>query len=97
MTQAQLAKLFQAFTQADTATTKRFGGTGLGLAITKHFCVILGGDVTVESEPGKGSTFTITLPDRADAIAERRHSRRGSRMRRTGRRPSWSSTTTRRC
>lgn len=64
MTAAETAKLFQAFTQADTTTTKRFGGTGLGLAITKHFCDMLGGDIAVESEPGKGSTFTITLPDR---------------------------------
>jgi len=64
MTEAQLGQLFKAFSQADTTTTKRFGGTGLGLAITKHFCLILGGDVTVESEPGKGSSFTITLPDR---------------------------------
>ena len=69
MTQGQIAKLFQAFTQADTATTKRFGGTGLGLAITKHFCVILAGDISVESEPGKGSTFIITLPDRTNAIS----------------------------
>jgi signal transduction histidine kinase/CheY-like chemotaxis protein len=68
MTQEQMAKLFQAFSQADTTTTKRFGGTGLGLAITKHFCVTLGGDVGVESEPGKGSTFTITLPDRQAAV-----------------------------
>jgi signal transduction histidine kinase/DNA-binding response OmpR family regulator len=64
MSAAQIAKLFRAFTQADTTTTKRFGGTGLGLAITKHFCDMLGGSITVESEPGKGSTFTITLPDR---------------------------------
>jgi signal transduction histidine kinase/DNA-binding response OmpR family regulator len=64
MSAAETAKLFQAFTQADTATTKRFGGTGLGLAITKHFCDMLGGDIAVESEPGKGSIFTITLPDR---------------------------------
>jgi signal transduction histidine kinase/DNA-binding response OmpR family regulator len=69
MTPAQTAKLYQAFTQADTATTKRFGGTGLGLAITKHFCAILGGDISVESEPGKGSTFIITLPDRSNAVA----------------------------
>jgi CheY-like chemotaxis protein len=69
MTEGQIAKLFQAFTQADTATTKRFGGTGLGLAITKHFCDILGGDISVESEPGKGSTFIITLPDRTNAIS----------------------------
>ena len=70
MTPPQVAKLFQAFTQADTTTTKRFGGTGLGLAITKHFCVILGGDVTAESELGKGSTFTMTLPDRASPVVE---------------------------
>jgi PAS domain S-box-containing protein len=70
MTPTQVAKLFQAFIQADTTTTKQFGGTGLGLAITKHFCVVLGGDVTVESELGKGSCFTITLPDRASPIAE---------------------------
>lgn len=64
MSAEQTAKLFQAFTQADTTTTKRFGGSGLGLAITKHFCDMLGGSIAVESELGKGSTFTITLPDR---------------------------------
>src|SRR5262249_17272877 len=63
ITQEQLGRLFQAFSQVDASTTKRFGGTGLGLAITKHFCTMLGGDVTVESTPGKGSTFTIRLPD----------------------------------
>ena len=62
MTPAQLAKLFQPFTQADSSTTRLFGGTGLGLAITKRFCGLLGGDVSVRSEPGKGSVFTIALP-----------------------------------
>jgi len=67
MAPEQMSKLFQTFTQADTTTTKKFGGTGLGLAITKHFCVMLGGDVTVESKLGEGSTFTITLPDHGAA------------------------------
>src|ERR1019366_8786845 len=69
MTDEQLGRLFQAFSQADASTTKRFGGTGLGLAITKHFCTMLGGDVTVESTPGKGTTFIIRLPDQAVAPA----------------------------
>jgi adenylate cyclase len=72
MTRDQLSRLFEAFSQADATTTKRFGGTGLGLAITRHFCSMVGGDVTVESTPGKGSTFTISLPDQgiAPAVAE---------------------------
>jgi signal transduction histidine kinase/DNA-binding response OmpR family regulator/HAMP domain-containing protein len=69
MTAEQLGRLFQAFSQADASTTKRFGGTGLGLTITKHFCTMLGGDVTVESTPSKGSTFIITLPDQDAASA----------------------------
>jgi adenylate cyclase len=69
MTQEQLGRLFEAFSQADASTTKRFGGTGLGLAITKHFCTMLGGDVTVESTPGAGSTFIIRLPDQQVAAA----------------------------
>ena len=57
----QVNKLFSAFTQADTATTRNFGGTGLGLHLSKQIAQKLGGDITVESEFGKGSTFTITV------------------------------------
>jgi signal transduction histidine kinase len=62
MTPEQLGKLFQPFTQADVSTTRQYGGTGLGLTITKRFCQMMGGDITVTSEPGKGTTFTIKLP-----------------------------------
>ena len=62
MTPEQMGKLFQEFSQASSATASRYGGTGLGLAISRRFCQMMGGDITVESEPGRGSTFTIRLP-----------------------------------
>ncbi len=62
MTEEQLDKLFQRFTQADASTTRRFGGTGLGLSISKAFGVMLGGDLSVDSAPGQGSTFSLFLP-----------------------------------
>jgi signal transduction histidine kinase/CheY-like chemotaxis protein len=69
MTAEQMGKLFQEFSQASSRTASKYGGTGLGLAISRHFCRMMGGDITVESEPGKGSTFTIRLP-RIVQIAE---------------------------
>ena len=62
MTEDQVARLFNAFTQADATTARRFGGTGLGLAITRRMIQLLGGDVSARSESGKGSTFTLSLP-----------------------------------
>ncbi len=62
MSQAQLAKLFRDFTQGDASTTRKYGGTGLGLALSRRFCQMLGGDITVTSALGQGSTFTIVVP-----------------------------------
>ena len=74
MTPEQMGKLFQEFSQASSTTASKYGGTGLGLAISRRFCQMMGGDITVESEPGRGSTFTIRLPrivDVAKAVSNR--------------------------
>ena len=62
MTPQQLERVFEPFTQADTSTSRRFGGTGLGLTISRHLIRLLGGDITVDSTPGKGSRFVVTIP-----------------------------------
>jgi signal transduction histidine kinase len=62
MTPEQMAKLFEEFSQAEATTARQYGGTGLGLAITRKLCRMMGGDVTVTSEPGKGSVFIVRLP-----------------------------------
>ncbi len=62
MTPEQAAKLFEPFSQAEATTANKYGGTGLGLAISRHLCQMMGGEVTLESEAGAGSTFTVRLP-----------------------------------
>jgi signal transduction histidine kinase len=62
MTQEQIGKLFQEFSQTSSTTASKYGGTGLGLVISRRFCQMMGGDITVESEPARGSTFTIRVP-----------------------------------
>ena len=70
MTPEQMGKLFQEFSQASSTTASKYGGTGLGLVISRRFCQMMGGDITVESEPGRGSTFTIRLPRIVEVPAE---------------------------
>jgi CheY-like chemotaxis protein/anti-sigma regulatory factor (Ser/Thr protein kinase) len=69
MTAEQMSRLFEEFSQVDASTARQYGGTGLGLAITRRLCQMMGGDVTVASEPGKGSTFTVRLPFAAGRLA----------------------------
>ncbi len=80
MTPEQVDKLFQDFTQADTLTARKHGGTGLGLAISRRFCRMMGGEITVASAPGQGSTFEIRLPAEVEAAAAPERPRERARL-----------------
>jgi signal transduction histidine kinase len=69
ITPEQQGRLFQEFVQGDAATTQQYGGTGLGLVISRRFCRLMGGDISLESRPSEGSTFTIRLPVRIGAAS----------------------------
>ena len=79
MTEEQIGRLFQDFSQAEASTAKKYGGTGLGLALSRRLCRMMGGDITVTSAPGRGSTFTVRLPVEVDG---------GGRNGRAGARPA---------
>ncbi len=70
MTPEQKAKLFQSFTQADASTTRKYGGTGLGLVITQKFCQMMGGNIHVDSEPGQGTMFTVSIPEQVQDVTK---------------------------
>jgi signal transduction histidine kinase len=71
MTEEQMARVFDPFTQADASTTRIYGGTGLGLTVTQNYCHLMGGDITLESAPGVGTTFTMVLPAALPATQSR--------------------------
>jgi len=74
MTEEQMARVFDPFTQADASTTRIYGGTGLGLTVTQNYCHLMGGDITVESRPGVGTTFIMVLPAALPASQSREKS-----------------------
>ena len=67
--ETDLQKIFQAFSQADSSTTRKYGGTGLGLAISRHYCQMMGGDLTASGKPNEGAVFTVTLPSKVSELA----------------------------